>query len=251
MADKREYRLQIHAYSPETMPMKRLAEYVSDLAVLFGEEGSVHLVAIESGSTCPVVLVDWEAEPKVADRIARARDKEGPEEAVHAIENINGRLLKDNGYADLITPARTKLIEFPGAKREKPIEWPSINQAGEIYGVPIAVGGKGDPVPVHLLDGKTDHYLLAERAKAKAIAIHLFSATLRVIGRGRWRKLPTGVWDLERFVIEDFDIVKAASLTEALIDLRSIDAQWKRSENPLAALDDIRTGNLSEPHGSV
>ena len=64
MADKREYRLKISAYTRETMPMKRLAEYLSDMAILLGDEKGVHLIAVESGSTCPVILVDWEAEPE-------------------------------------------------------------------------------------------------------------------------------------------------------------------------------------------
>ena len=46
MTDNREYRLNISAVTPETMPMKRLAECLSDLAALFGEESHVHLVAI-------------------------------------------------------------------------------------------------------------------------------------------------------------------------------------------------------------
>ena len=38
MAERREYRLKIEAYAPETMPMKRLAEYLADMAVLLGDE---------------------------------------------------------------------------------------------------------------------------------------------------------------------------------------------------------------------
>ena len=76
MSEKREYRLKINAYSPETMPMRRLAEYLADMAMLLGEESHVHLVAIESSSTCPVVLVDWEAEPKVIERVNRVRNGE-------------------------------------------------------------------------------------------------------------------------------------------------------------------------------
>ncbi len=118
MSDKREYRLKISAYSPETMPMWRLAEYLADMALLLGEESHVHLAAIESSSTCPVVLVDSEAEPKVVERVNRARNGEGPEDAQRAIEHINARLRKDNASADLLSPQRSKLIEFPGAKAE-------------------------------------------------------------------------------------------------------------------------------------
>jgi hypothetical protein len=241
MADKREYRFKIDAYSRETMPMKRLAEYLSDMAVLFGQEGSVHLVAIESSSTCPVVLVDGEAEPNVIDRITKARDKEGPEEPIRAIESINLRLVKDNASADLLNPSKGTVLEFPGAKIKRPV-WPSVSQSAELYGIPIAVGGKGDPVPVHLLDGNDERYLLAERGKAKKIAEYLFTSTLRVIGRGRWRRLPSGVWDLERFVIDGFEVLKTVTFDDAVRELRGIESAWKREEDPLAILDEIRLG---------
>jgi hypothetical protein len=221
--------------------MRQLALYMADIAVLFGQEANVHLVAIEEGSTCPVMLVDWEAEPKVLDRLARARDKEGPDEAIRAIEAINSRLVKDNASADLLSPSKSKVIEFPGAKIKRPV-WPSVSQSAELYGIPIAVGGKGDPVPVHLLDGNDDRYLLAERGKAKRIAEHLFTATLRVVGRGRWRRLPTGLWDLERFVIDGFDVLKTVTFDDAVRGLRDIEARWKSKEDPLAALDEIRSG---------
>jgi hypothetical protein len=251
MAEKREYRLKIDAYSPETMPMKQLAAYLADIAVLFGQESNVHLVAIEQSSTCPVVLVDWEAEPKVIDRITRARDREGSEDAIRAIDSINSRLFKDNASADLLNPSKTKVIEFPGAKVKRPV-WPSVSQSSELYGIPIAVGGKGDPVPVHLLDGNDEHYLLAERGKAKQIAAYLFTATIRVVGSGRWRRLPSGVWDLERFVIDGFDVLKTVTFDDAVRELRAIDASWKRANHdPLAILDEIRSGEPEEVNGSV
>lgn len=253
MAEKREYRLKIDGFSPETMPMKRLAEYLSDVAVLFGEESHVHLIGVESSSTCPIVLVDWEAEAKILDRVQRARNREGPEEAVRAIDDINARLRNDNTSANLLNPARGKLVEFPGVKLEvaKPIQWPTINQAAELYGVPILVGGKSDPVPVHLLDGATEHNLLAERVRAKQIAAYLFTATLRVMGRGRWRKLQTGVWDLERFVIEDFELIKITTLNQAVTELRGIKAQWKELDDPLALLGEFRTGEPNKPNGGI
>src|SRR5437870_4702198 len=67
MAERVQYRLKITAYSPDTMPMKRLAEYLADISWLFGEEAYVHLIAIEAGSTCPVLLIDDEAEPRILE----------------------------------------------------------------------------------------------------------------------------------------------------------------------------------------
>ena len=242
MADKREYRLKINAYSPETMPMKRLAEYLADIAALLGEESHVHLIGVESSSTCPVVLVDWEAEPKVLDRVQKARNGEGPEDARRAISNINARLRKDNASADLINPQRSKVLEFPGAKAEQPLEWPSINQAAELYGVPVWIGGRSDMANVDLLDGDNEWKCVANRARAIAIAHHLYTATLRVYGKGRWCKMPGADWELERFVIEDFDVMKATNLEKTIQDLRTIKSDWKSLADPLGQLNAIRSG---------
>lgn len=240
MADKREYRLKISAYTRETMPMKRLAEYLSDMAILLGDEKGVHLIAVESGSTCPVILVDWEAEPKIRDRIVKVRNKEGPVDAMDAADRLDKRLVADNGYGDLIAPDQNKILEFPGVKKAKPIEWPSINQAATFYGVPIAIGGKNDPVPVQLEDGAQEIFLLAERAKAKEIANYLFTTVLKVDGRGRWRRLPEGTWSLERFIIDDFTPLEGGNVQEVLARLRGVDAAWKKLADPLGHLEEIR-----------
>lgn len=74
----REYRFEIDAFSPTTIPMSRLAEYISDLAKMFGNNNSVHLLKIEQGSTVPVIMVEWEAEPKVRDRFKAIKSHEHP-----------------------------------------------------------------------------------------------------------------------------------------------------------------------------
>lgn len=130
--------------------------------------------------------------------------------------------------------------EFPGVKRAKPVEWPSINQATTFYGVPIAIGGKNDPVPVHLEDGVQEIHLLAERAMAKQIASHLFTTVLKVNGYGRWRRSPEGIWEMERFVIESFTSLTSEGIQEVLARLRTVDAGWKKSADPLGNLEEIR-----------
>lgn len=242
MANKREFRLEIEAYTPETMPMKRLAEYLSDVAVLLGEEGSVHLIAIEHGSTCPVFLVDWESEAKINDRVAKVRAGQAPAEVLEAERRMNRRLTEDNSSGNLISPSKSKILYFPGAAKPKPVEWPSINQAKVLYGVPITVGGKNDPVPVHLEDGREEFHLLADRSKAKQIAQYLFTTVLRVTGHGRWRRTEGGIWELERFLVDSFEPLKDQSVDDVLTRLRKVQANWKQLEDPIGALEKIRHG---------
>ena len=76
-----EYRFEIDAYTPETIPLSRLSQYLGDLARIMGESANVHLVRIEKGSTAPIIRVDWEAEPKVRERLRAVKFNEGPLEA--------------------------------------------------------------------------------------------------------------------------------------------------------------------------
>src|SRR5438309_834296 len=98
----REYRFEIDAYSPETMPLARLAEYLEDLATLFGENQSVHLIKIEKGSTVPVLRVEREAEQKVRERLRLVRINDAPAEAMRAAKQIDERLRRDDAKAVII-----------------------------------------------------------------------------------------------------------------------------------------------------
>ena len=44
------YDFRIDVWRPETLPLKRLAEYASELAKLFGSSNDVHLMKIRRGS---------------------------------------------------------------------------------------------------------------------------------------------------------------------------------------------------------
>jgi hypothetical protein len=46
-----EYRFKIGAYTPQTMPMARLAEYMAELAVLLGEPSPINKIIYHRGDT--------------------------------------------------------------------------------------------------------------------------------------------------------------------------------------------------------
>ena len=42
-----EYRFEIDAFTPDTIPMARLAQYLGDIARMMGQEASVHFARVD------------------------------------------------------------------------------------------------------------------------------------------------------------------------------------------------------------
>ena len=66
MESEHEFQFRINAYTPTTMPLGRLVEYLGELAKILGEDHSIHLVEVDEGSTVLVHKIDAEAVPKFA-----------------------------------------------------------------------------------------------------------------------------------------------------------------------------------------
>jgi hypothetical protein len=238
----REYRFEIDSFTPDTIPLSRLAQYLSDLARMMGENSYVHLVRVEKGSTVPIIKVDWEAEPKVQERLRAVKFNEGPLEARRAFSEINRKLVEDNANGVLIDPSATKVIRFPGRDGANQPEFGPISQVGVFQGIPIRVGGERDPVPVHLEDGELTHIVWAPRLVAKQIAPYLFASVIRIEGKGRWLRNKMGEWEMLHFSATGFEVLPDGDLKSSVTALRAIPAEWKNSEDPLADLMALRNG---------
>ncbi len=240
---RREYRFKIDAFSPETMPMARLAEYVRDLAALFGEENSVHLIKIEDGSVTPVILVEYEAEPKVRSRLRDIRNNEGPPEAMRAAREIDSRLEKDNAVGAIVDPVGTRIIKFLGRDRAEQLQYGPFNQHGSLDGILIEIGGRRDPVPVHLQTYDGEVYLCqATRSTARQMAPHIFGPPLRAHGMGRWHRDSDGKWIMDRFTITTFEVLRETPLRQLVDGFRQTPSDLAGEKNPVMLLHRIRHG---------
>lgn len=234
-------RFKIHAYTPSTIPMGRLAKYLQHLATLLGETKCVHLVNIEEGTTTSVLDVEREAYPTVMERTKAVRNGDGPESAQKAKRIIEQCLVEDNApYGHLLDESDTNLMDFIGANIIGDPEYGPFAQYGTLDGVPIAVGGKNDPVPVHLQTPDSVHYCLASRDVAKSISQHLFTTPLRVSGTGRWFRDSDGLWSMISFRITDYTALRSESLSTVTEQLQAIDADWKVVNDPLGTLTTLR-----------
>ena len=242
-----EYRFIIDAYSPDTLPMARLAEYMGELARLLGRVDQVHFVRLEEGSTVLVQRVEPEAAPDVTGRLHALRQDDPPEDAAKAFTALNRYLADDNATGILQENDGAEVIRFPGREEPAPLTFGAFNQTGVLDGILIRIGGRDDTVPAHLRDGDTIHLCNATREMARRLAVHLYGPPLRVHGDGRWERDADGCWVMKRFNIKSFDELDDTPLGEVAQRLRDVEGSgWKEIEDPTAELRHLR--GLEEAH---
>jgi hypothetical protein len=240
-----EYRFVIaDSFTPETLPMERLADYVAALAKLLGKQASVHFRSIEPGSAVLVASIEPPAQPKVRERVAAVRDGYGPTDARKAFTDLDEMLRKDNATGVLSDGAGGIVVPFPGRDRPEPLVYGPFREDGTIDGQLIRVGGKDETVPVHLRDGAIIHTgLVCTPEIARRIAPHLYGPPLRVRGTGTWVRTGAGVWELQRFRINDFEVLDDAPLLTVVGNLRKVKgSDWSTVSDPVRVL-------LAERHG--
>jgi hypothetical protein len=245
--DGTEYQFKIDAYSPDTMPMARLAQYMAELADLLGERTNVHFRRLTKGSTILNARIDREATPKVRDRVAGVRAGDAPAEPMRAYNALN-RLLRDDNAVGVLRDAASRgiIVRFPGREVAEE-KFSSIRQQGSIDGIVTGIRGKDDTIHITInSEGQQVSGCETTRAIAKQLGAKLFEP-VRLFGRGRWSRDADGVWALLTFKIESFDALQDIPLTSALAELRAIPTEW--GDSAFGELDEMRHGKGSKRNG--
>lgn len=242
MTRGRERRFKIDVYTPETLPMERLAEYMLQFARLLGEPERVHFLDVEYGSAVLRARVEEVALPKVERRLFDASRGQGDVVALRALQSLDDMLAEDNAVGQLLDEVDAEIIAFPGRDRPKPLEYGPFREDGVLEGVVIKVGGKGASVPIWLRDGDTVYKnCTARRPLARKLAKHYDASLLRVSGSGSWVRLSTGAWLMRSFEIKDYQVLDDAPLADVIKRLHDVQgADW--GEDPLTDLARLRTG---------
>ena len=238
--DGTEYRFKIDAYSPDTMPMARLAQYMSELAALLGEQNAVHFRRVTKGSTVLNARIEREAAPKVRDRVASVRAGDGLSEPMRAFRTLNKLLRDDNAIGILRDSTRNSVIvRFPGREIAEE-KFSSIRQQGSIDGIVTGIRGKDDTIHITIQsEGQQISGCETSRAIAKQLGTRLFEP-VRLFGRGRWSRDADGEWALQYFKIESFEALQDVSLATAVAGLREIPAEW--GDDAYSDLNKLRHG---------
>ena len=249
MAEAKDLIFKIEAYAPETMPMSRLAEYMTDLAMLLGEKARVHFLRLDEGSTALVHRVDQEAVPKVEERLRQVRTGDAPNEARRAAAEIDRRLAADNATGVLKEMGGEDILPFLGIDRFIEPEFGPFNEPGSLDGVVNRVGGQRQKVPIHL-ETRTGFETRCETTReiAKELGKLIFGPEIRCIGIGRWYRDGTGLWEMRKFTISEFSILDERPLPEVVSDLQAVQGNgWRDLADPWAALAEIRPDGATTP----
>lgn len=227
--DDDEYEFWIDAYTPETIPMERLAKYLTLLAKMLGHESSVHFDRLEMGSTKSLVRVQREDAPKVFDRVEHIAKRQAANDAIAAFDELNFLLRDDNAVGKLSrkTPeaqSSALVLTFAGRDIPKPPTYGPFYEEAIVEGELVRIGGKDKSAHAQIVDpeGKTWSGEM-DRDLARDIAQYLYKGTvLRVTGDARWERLENASWHLMVFKIKGFEVLADDTLDTVTRRLRSL-----------------------------
>jgi len=238
--DDDEYEFWIDAYTPETIPMERLAKYLCALAKMLGHGSSVHFSHLETGSTKSLMHVQREDAPKVFDRVEQISNGQAANDATAAFDELNILLRNDNAIGKLSrrTPnsqGSAIVLTFLGRDLPLPPVYGPFYEEAVVEGELVRIGGKDKSAHAQIVDpeGKTWSGEM-DRDMARDMAQYLYKGTvLRVTGDARWERLDNGSWHLMAFKIKGFTVLADDTLSEVSQRLRGLQkTDW-------AGLDDI------------
>jgi hypothetical protein len=239
-----QYIFRIDRFTPETIPMARLAEYMTKLADLLGASERVHFKEVRRGSVQIVSAVEVEAQPKVRTRLQSLKSTEIPTDVRDAFEALNGFLEEDNAVGS-IKSGSAVILKFPGRERPRPPQIGPFTQPTELVGQLVRVGGRDKTAHAQLED--TDGHtwpIVMTREQARQLAPLLYGPTLRASGPGKWTRTPAGTWELEYLKLQSWEQLSDESLREVVDQLRKIEgSEWHGEADPAAFLSRIRHGD--------
>lgn len=224
-----EYEFWVDAYTPDTIPMERLAKYMAAIAKLLGHGSSVHFSRLDTGSTVNVLRVEKEAAPKVLDRLEQVASGAAANDATAAFDELNTLLRDDNAIGKLsrkTAPAAraSVILRFLGRDLPRQPIFGPFHDTAVIEAELVRIGGRDKTAHAQLVDaeGKTWSGEM-ERDLARKMAPHLYNGTiLRVTGDARWERRADASWHMQAFKIMSFEILADDTLTEATQRLRRL-----------------------------
>ncbi len=206
-----EYEFEIDAFTPSTIPMARLAEYLTALAALFGHQDSVHFAKLKKGSLIAVAHVNYEAVPKIRARLQSAKDPSAPSDISKPYKKINELLRADNAVGKIVR-GTSNVVIFPGRKTATNLRMGPFTEPVTIDGKVVRIGGT-DITAHALIEDSNGKIWSAEctRELAVELAQFLYRYPIRITGNARWVRTEDGEWEILSFKAKEYTKLNAVT----------------------------------------
>jgi hypothetical protein len=212
-----DYRFRIDAFTPSTLPMARLSEYMADFAAILGHQPHVHFLGLEKGSAVLRARVDEEVWPEVEANLRHADDPKGGRFRIY--ERLDRRLAEDGAVGEIINFREMVVLRLAGRDRPPELDFPSFRERSYLDGELVRIGGKDTTVHATIVDGARSFRCQLSRDLARQLAGMLFNGRVRIYGNARWKLLPESEWSLEQFDADAFEILEGGSLIDSITRL--------------------------------
>src|ERR1043166_3918306 len=236
------YQFKIDGFTPDTLPMARLAAYMVQLAALFATPERVHFDKLKRGSAIVQTKVEPQAVPKVEMRLRIAGTIDAPEDVEKTCRVLNKMLRDDNATAVLRKQKGAAIIKFPG-KKATVAELIRLVEVGSLEGTLIRLGGTDETLPIWLqdVDGAIRYCHTRDKQVARQISAYYLGPPVRVHGSGRWLRNENGDWGLEEFTISSFEPLGEHTLAATIKTISLIPGnEWDELDDPIAYLKRLR-----------
>jgi hypothetical protein len=242
--DMTTFSLRIKGFTPETLPLSRMGEYVSALAELIGDDVQVCFERVTKGSAQLNVKISDDDADKAISRIRLAPCAEESSVPRKGYDKIQALLSDDKTSAEFRQQKGAVILKFPGAPKNI-LRLAIVKEAGEINGRIIKVGGRDDTIPIAL---RTPEGVIVNCTASVEMARQLKKYLLEpidviLLGEGKWRRTDKGSWETVDFKIIDVSEMDLNNFDNDLERVRSSGSGWDTTEDVTGELERLRYGS--------
>ena len=229
----------IDVFTPETMPIDRIAKYIERFAAMVGHGNNVHLMSVDSGSCALRSFADEPAIPKIRERVHRINEGTAPLQAQRARTDLDDLLAEDNAIGQVLLGGQ-KVIEFPGRNRNPKEEIGPFARPSTMDGSIWSMGGKDETINVQLRNRDLDLKCIVSLSLARKLTSYLFGQKIRLTGIGQWYRTD-GRWYMKSLIADDFVVLDESRLEDSLDRIKGI-MQGVSPDEFLDAMAELRHG---------
>ena len=227
MADMERFEFTVPGYTPDTIPLDRLMEYLSQLIVILGQPSDLHLINIKRSSTKPAPAMRHDVAVRARLRVSEVRQGGGSARRREAFDALRRLVSEDGGKPAILRAREGKILEFPKVNIGADQIIHSVRQETSLEGELIRIGGRQENAQLLMqeLSGNVVAGCTAPRSIARDLGKFIYRP-IRLGGIGSWHRTAAGKWEISQLHVQSFEPLEEDEHQETIARLQASKANW-------------------------